>query len=84
MKIQGKFRPRLRTHLSEASSVEFKPELSFPEYLSTADERLSWQSKSLPSDSLCIEGAIILKRFNCYPLVIDPIGQATNFLLNEY
>lgn len=71
------------THLSEAG-IKYKPELAFPEYLSTADERLNWQSKSLPSDSLCIENAIMLKRFNRYPLIIDPTGQATNFLLNEY
>ncbi|KAH8120470.1 dynein heavy chain protein 1 [Phellopilus nigrolimitatus] len=70
-------------HLSEAN-IKFKSELSFPEYLSTADDRLSWQSKSLPSDSLCIENAIMLKHFNRYPLIIDPTGQATMFLLNEY
>jgi dynein heavy chain 1 len=70
-------------HLSEAG-IKFKQELSFPEYLSTADERLSWQSKTLPSDNLCTENAIMLKRFNRYPLIIDPTGQATSFLMNEY
>jgi dynein heavy chain 1 len=71
------------SHLTEAS-IKFKPELSFAEYLSTADDRLSWQSKSLPSDNLTTENAIMLKRFNRYPLIIDPTGQATTFLLNEY
>lgn len=71
------------SHLAEAN-VKFKPELSFTEYLSTADDRLSWQSKSLPSDNLTTENAIMLKRFNRYPLIIDPTGQATTFLLNEY
>ncbi|KAL0950615.1 hypothetical protein HGRIS_007406 [Hohenbuehelia grisea] len=71
------------SHLSEAS-VKFKPELSLTEYLSTADDRLSWQAKSLPSDNLTTENAIMLKRFNRYPLIIDPTGQATTFLLNEY
>ncbi|KAJ7438771.1 putative dynein heavy chain [Mycena galericulata] len=61
-----------------------KPELSLTEYLSTADDRLSWQYKSLPSDNLTTENAIMLKRFNRYPLIIDPTGQATTFLLNEY
>lgn len=70
-------------HLTEAD-IKFKPELSFPDYLSTADDRLSWQSKSLPSDNLCTENAIMLKRFNRYPLIIDPTGQAASFLLNEY
>lgn len=70
-------------HLMEAN-IKYKPELSFTEYLSTADDRLSWQSKSLPSDNLTTENAIMLKRFNRYPLIIDPTGQATTFLLNEY
>ena len=26
----------------------------------------------------------MLQRFNRYPLVIDPSGQATEFILNEY
>lgn len=71
------------SHLTEAN-IKFKPEISFTEYLSTADDRLSWQSKSLPSDNLTTENAIMLKRFNRYPLIIDPTGQATSFLLNEY
>ncbi|KAF8807657.1 dynein heavy chain protein 1 [Phlegmacium glaucopus] len=70
-------------HLAEAS-IKYKPELSFTDYLSTADDRLSWQSKSLPADNLTTENAIMLKRFNRYPLIIDPTGQATTFLLNEY
>ena len=70
-------------HLQEAS-IKFKPELGLPEYLSTADDRIDWQSKGLPSDNLCTENAIVLKRFNRYPLVIDPTGQATNWILQEY
>ena len=54
------------------------------QYLSNADERLAWQANALPSDDLCIENAIMIKRFNCYPLVIDPSGQATEFIMNEY
>jgi len=71
------------SHLHDAN-IKFKQELSLTEYLSTADDRLSWQSKSLPSDNLTTENAIMLKRFNRYPLIIDPTGQATTFLLNEY
>ena len=70
-------------HLSDAN-IKYKPELSLTEYLSTPDDRLSWQSKSLPSDTLCTENAIMLKRFSRYPLIIDPTGQATTFLRNEY
>ncbi|KAH9922687.1 dynein heavy chain [Amylocystis lapponica] len=71
------------SHLAEAN-IKYKTELSLPDYLSTADDRLSWQSQGLPSDNLCTENAIMIKRFSRYPLIIDPSGQATNFLLNEY
>ena len=54
------------------------------QYLSNPDERLSWQANSLPTDNLCVENAIMLKRFNRYPLIIDPSGQATDFIMNEY
>ncbi|KAH9824443.1 dynein heavy chain and region D6 of dynein motor-domain-containing protein [Melampsora americana] len=70
-------------HLNQAN-LKYKSELSLTEYLSTADDRLGWQSKSLPADDLCTENAIMLKRFNRYPLIIDPSGQATTFLMNEY
>ena len=39
---------------------------------------------SLPSDDLCTENAIMLSRFNRYPLIIDPSGQATEFIMNEF
>merc|ERR1740128_1398188 len=68
----------------EAAGVAYRPDLARTEFLSDPDERLGWQSKSLPSDDLCTENAIMLKRFNRYPLIIDPSGQATEFILNEY
>jgi dynein heavy chain 1 len=51
---------------------------------SNPDERLVWQTNSLPVDDLCVENAIMLHRFNRYPLVIDPSGQASEFLMNQY
>lgn len=66
------------------SNIKFKEDLARIEYLSNADERMSWHSHSLPTDDLCIENAIMLKRFNRYPLIIDPSGQATEFILSMY
>jgi dynein heavy chain 1 len=65
------------------SGISFKTPNPITEYLSTADERLSWQHNSLPVDDLCTENAIVLKRFNRYPLIIDPSGRVTEFLQNE-
>lgn len=70
-------------HLS-ASGIKFKGHNPITEYLSTADERLKWQENSLPVDDLCTENAIMLKRFNRYPLIIDPSGRVTEFLQKEY
>ncbi|OAQ30330.1 dynein heavy chain [Linnemannia elongata AG-77] len=70
-------------HLAKAG-IQYKADISLAEYLSTADDRLSWTEHSLPADDLCVENAIILERFNRYPLIIDPSGQATTFLMNEY
>lgn len=68
--------------LSE-SGIHHKPHNPVAEYLSTADERLQWQENSLPVDELCTENAIMLKRFNRYPLIIDPSGRIVEFLQNE-
>ena len=65
------------------SGIDYKLHNSVIEYLSNADERLRWQENTLPVDDLCTENAIILKRFNRYPLIIDPSGRATEFLRNE-
>lgn len=72
-----------RAHLRQ-SLIKFRSDLALTEYLSSPDERLKWQAHALPSDDLCTENAIMMKRFNRYPLIIDPSGQATKFLLNEY
>ena len=69
-------------HLSQ-SGVNFKQHNTVTEFLSNADEQIDWQSHGLPGDELCTENAIILKRYNRYPLIIDPSSRATEFLQNE-
>jgi len=66
------------------SGIGFKEEQSMIEYLCTADDKLQWQEHSLPNDEVCLENAIILKRFDRYPLIIDPSNRATEFLLQEF
>ncbi|KAJ2903583.1 putative dynein heavy chain protein [Zalerion maritima] len=70
-------------HHLHLSGISYKQHNPVMEYLSTADERLGWQSNSLPVDDLMTENAIILKRFNRYPLIIDPSGTVTEFLTKE-
>lgn len=68
----------------DSLNIAFQPDLSFIDYLSTPNDRLNWQAKSLPSDDLCTENCIMMHRFNRYPLIIDPAGQATEFVLQNY
>ncbi|KAJ5973393.1 hypothetical protein N7481_010603 [Penicillium waksmanii] len=70
-------------HQLGQSGIQFKPHNPITEYLSNADERLTWQEHSLPVDDLCTENAIVLKRFNRYPLIVDPSGRVTEFLQKE-
>eukprot|EP00808_Paulinella_micropora_P012801 g22584.t1 len=72
-----------QTHLASCG-VSTKENLSLVEYLSHPSERLHWRAHSLPDDELCDENAIIMKRFNRYPLIIDPSGQAITFLMDHY
>ncbi|KNE70419.1 hypothetical protein AMAG_14553, partial [Allomyces macrogynus ATCC 38327] len=72
-----------RQHL-ELSAILFKPDLALIENLCTADQRLQWHANALPTDDLCIENAIMIQRHNRYPLIIDPSGQATAFISNEF
>ena len=72
-----------KNYLNKANLL-FDNNLSLIEFLSLSNERINWQSKGLPSDSLCIQNAIILKRFNRYPLIIDPSGQGMDFIKNLY
>ncbi|KAL9078918.1 MAG: hypothetical protein Q9157_002174 [Trypethelium eluteriae] len=69
-------------HLS-LSNVRYKQHNPITEYLSTADEKFRWQENGLPVDDLCTENAIILKRFNRYPLIIDPSGRVIEYIQKE-
>ncbi|KAL3113938.1 hypothetical protein niasHT_017888 [Heterodera trifolii] len=68
----------------ESSNITFRHELARIEYLSTADERLQWNNNGMPTDELCTENAIMLKRFNRFPLIIDPSGQSMEFIRKQF
>ncbi|KAG9253399.1 dynein heavy chain, N-terminal region 1-domain-containing protein [Emericellopsis atlantica] len=70
-------------HQLHLSGIQYKSHNPVTEYLSTADERLGWQANGLPVDDLCTENAIMLKRFERYPLIIDPPGRTLEFLQKE-
>lgn len=69
---------------SDGVGLKYRNDISFVEFLSKPTDRLLWQVQELPNDELCIQNAIILKRFNRYPLIIDPSDQALKFIANHY
>jgi dynein heavy chain 1 len=64
--------------------IPYRPELDFISYLSRPADQVAWRGFGLPSDDLASQNAILLERFNRYPLVIDPSGQATAFIMAKY
>merc|ERR1719495_2336981 len=71
-------------HHLDMAAIAYRADMARTEFLSDPDQRIQWQSNKLPTDDLCTENAIMLSRFNRYPLIIDPSGQATEFIMNEY
>jgi len=69
--------------LSELN-IPFRPEIDLIEYLSKPSDLLTWKSYGLASDELAVQNAILLERFNRFPFVIDPSGQAYDYVLKKY
>ena len=68
----------------EILGIEFREDLGIVESLSTASQRLAWVAEGLPTDRLSVENGVILDRTMRFPLVIDPSGQAVNYLMNKH
>ena len=64
--------------------IEFRNDLGMLESLSKAADRLLWQSQGLLGDQLSLENGVILDNCVRFPLVIDPSGQAIDFLMKKY
>ena len=66
------------------NEIIFSNDLDEVEWLTKANDKVNWQNCKLPNDNICLENATILQRFNRYPLIIDPAGQATEFIKTYY
>lgn len=60
--------------------IRNQPQHSLVDHLSNLDEQCELIDQGLPNDHLCLENAIMLNHAHRYPLLIDPSGQATNYL----
>ncbi|KAK8883373.1 Cytoplasmic dynein 1 heavy chain 1 [Tritrichomonas musculus] len=69
--------------LSECN-IKFDDEFQFGDFMVDPEQLMNWTSKELPNDDLCIQNAIILSTEDKRtPFIIDPAGQATNYLINS-
>ncbi|OLY80070.1 Cytoplasmic dynein 1 heavy chain 1 [Smittium mucronatum] len=77
------FRERIiSTWVSNLDSfgILFREHVKISEYLTTTEERLSWQTSGLQTDDLAVENAVMLHNYNRFPLIIDPSGKSLEFL----
>ena len=65
-------------------SIPHQPELDVLHYLSSPSDHIAWKAHGLPDDGLAVENALLLEHYNRYPLIIDPSGQAVQYLLNKF
>ena len=72
-------------HTLSILSIECHDDLAVVESLSTGKDRVTWtQTEGLPSDKLSMENGVILDHAVRFPLVIDPSGNAIQFLMKKH
>jgi dynein heavy chain 1, cytosolic len=71
-------------HTLQILSIEYHEDLGIVESLSTGKQRVAWQSEGLPSDTLSMENGVILDHAVRFPLVIDPSGNAIQYLMQKH
>ncbi|MGK3739717.1 MAG: dynein heavy chain 1 [Bacillariaceae sp.] len=67
----------------EILGIECHEELGIVESLSTGRQRVQWESEGLLGDQLSLENGVILEHAVRFPLLIDPSGNAINFLMKK-
>jgi len=67
----------------EILGIECHDDLGIVESLSTGKQRVEWQSQGLLGDQLSMENGVILDHAVRFPLLIDPSGDAINFLMKK-
>ena len=72
-----KFRSKLISDWKDALErlhIPFRDQLDLIEYLSKPSDLLLWKSYGLSTDQLAVQNAIVMDRFNRFPLIVDPSG----------
>eukprot|EP00915_Cephaloidophora_sp_WS-2016_P003568 GHVH01004823.1.p1 GENE.GHVH01004823.1~~GHVH01004823.1.p1 ORF type:complete len:3130 (+),score=435.75 GHVH01004823.1:30-9392(+) len=69
--------------LISSTAIRVKEDLIVTEYLSTPNDRFEWEKQGLASDDLFFQNAVILQEKLRYPLIIDPTGQAVDWVVKN-
>lgn len=72
------------TDFLEISGLPFHKHNTVGNYLATGEQRLQWRNSSLPTDELYVENAIMISRYDRYPLIIDPTARVIPFLEKQH
>jgi dynein heavy chain len=72
------------TWIAQTKSLEipFSPDFSFDAFIGKQTEIRDWSIQGLPSDAFSAENGILVTRGRRWPLMIDPQGQANNWIRN--
>ncbi|KAJ3390612.1 Cytoplasmic dynein 2 heavy chain 1 [Lobulomyces angularis] len=57
---------------------------NFLRLMSTESDQLVWKQEGLPSDELSLQNALVILNCKTTPLMVDPDGQATNWLKTHF
>ncbi len=74
-------RHKLNTDLKERR-IPLSPQMDLTEFLADVGTIGDWNMAGLPTDPLSIQNGILVTRSSRYPLLIDPQGQAMNWVCN--
>ena len=66
------------------STIDFQEDFSISTFLSDENQQIAWRHQGLLTDDLSIGNAIILQNTPLCPLIIDPNGNASFWLQNNF
>ncbi|WFD02075.1 hypothetical protein MOBT1_000753 [Malassezia obtusa] len=68
----------------DAAHIPHRTPLSVRDWLVSADAQAAWHAHGLPSDALALDNAVIMEHCTRYPLLIDPTGDAAQYVQRRY
>jgi dynein heavy chain 1, cytosolic len=67
----------------EALGIPYRSDWDVLSFMSNPSDQMSWRNNGLSSDEVAMQNAILLDRYQRYPLIIDPAGHASAYLMKK-